>query len=506
MMINLSNELIIQMAFSITLAISLLVSVFAFDDLIIDIIAIFKNLKPKKLAESELAQMHNMPQKKFAIMIANWHEEDILERMIAGNIGRLDYLNYEFFLGVYPNDTATLQVALRLKEKYSRVQVVINSKDGPTSKGQMLNEIVNHIKAEEVRNKTIYDAFLLQDSEDIIHTLTLKLMNYRLELNDFVQIPVFSLPTPALDLVRGTYIDEFTESHTKDMLVRNHLKGGVPSAGVGTAMSASFVNDIMRLQNGTLLKQDTLTEDYHLGLMATRLGYRSEFSCYYAKKKNSTDYIATREFFPAKVATSIRQKARWTLGISLQGYDNLKWGSNFTQNYFLWRDRRGLINAPLLLLNYSLFIAFSIHYAFQGHLPDFIIESFLIKSVFAFNLFCVIVKLTQRFRLVSTLNGFSLAALIPVRWLLANYINTMASFKAVQNYRLALKTGQEPKWSKTAHELPVNFGLEQMTILEPTVANELTIIEPTQQPAEFPLAADLELNQTEDVKQLESAR
>ena len=456
----------IYFIYSLTLAVALFVAFFAFDDLFIDFVALIKNLKPQKLSLDEVALMHNLPQKKFAIMIANWHEEEILERMIVGNIGRIDYLNYDFFLGVYPNDEATLNMALRLKERYSRIQVVINTQEGPTSKGQMLNQIVSAIKAIEISQRKIYDVFLLHDSEDIIHTMALKLLNYRMEKNDFVQIPVFSLPTPALDLTRGTYIDEFTESHTKDMLVRSHLKGGVPSAGVGTAMSRYFVADMIELQKGPLLKQETLTEDYHLGLMAHRLGYKSEFACYYIQKKKSKDFVATREFFPARVATSVRQKTRWTLGISLQGYDNLKWGKTLTENYFLWRDRRGLINGPLLLLGYGLFVSNCLYYIIQNHWPDYILDSELLKALFLFNFSCMLFKIFQRYRLVISLNGYALALMIPVRWFLANYINTMASIKAVQNYRTAIKTGLEPKWSKTTHELPVNFGLEPFTILE----------------------------------------
>lgn len=450
----------------ITFLIAGLVALFAIDDLFVDLVAIVKNLKPNRLSLDDLAKMHNLPQKRIAIMIANWHEEEILERMISGNIGRIDYHNYDFFLGVYPNDTGTLNKALRLKEKYSRVHIVINSKEGATSKGQMLNEIVISIKAEEIKSRKMYDIFLMQDSEDIIHNLALKLINYRMESNDFVQIPVFSLPTPCLDLTRGTYIDEFTESHTKDMLVRNNLKGGVPSAGVGTAMSHLFVDDILKLQNGYLLKQDTLTEDYHLGLMAHRLGYASEFACCYVQRKSKKDFIATREFFPSNVAASIRQKTRWTLGISLQGYKNLGWGKTINENYFLWRDRRGLLNAPILLLSYILFLGIGITALSEHHWPDYILDSATLKTLFLFNFCCMILKTAQRVRLVIALNGPALALAIPIRWFLANYINTMASFKAVQNYRLSLKTGLEPKWSKTVHELPVNFGLDQLSILE----------------------------------------
>lgn len=432
---------------------------FCFDDLFIDFMALVFNLKPKDVSLDQLAHMHNMPQKRIAIMIANWHEADIIERMIHGNIGRIDYLNYDFFLGVYPNDVETVLAAQRLEAVYSRVHVVINSKEGPTSKGQMLNQIAQHISATEIWQKKIYDIYMLHDSEDIIHPLSLKLINYEMENVDFLQTPVFSLPTKWTDLTRAIYIDEFTESHTKDMLVRSHLKGGVPSAGVGTAMSHLFVSEIKQLQNGELMKEDTLTEDYHLGLMATRLGYDSKFVCNYVQKKNRIDYIATREYFPASTSTSIRQKTRWTLGISFQGYDNLKWSNTLIENYFLWRDRRSFLNSIVLMASYALTLSFVSYHLFFGNWPRLLTQDHVLKGLLELSFYLMMIRLVQRVRLVSELNGFKLALLIPVRWFLANYINTLASLKAYKTYRESVKTGKRPQWVKTTHELPTMFGM-----------------------------------------------
>lgn len=448
----------IEVFFYLTIVITILVALFCIDDLFIDFVALFRNLKPHKLTEKELSEMHNMPQKRIAIMVANWHEEDIIGRMIAGNVGRIDYQKYNIFLGVYPNDVPTIEACNEAASKYPNVQVIINRKPGPTSKGQMLNEIVRQIQAFEVKHQVAFDAYMLHDSEDIIHTYSLKLINRALEKNDFVQIPVFSLPTPIQDLTRGTYIDEFTESHTKDMLVRSYFKAGVPSAGVGTAMSSLFVREMQSLQNGDLMKEDTLTEDYHLGMMARRLGYDSEFVCAFRETKKRKDYIATREFFPASTATSIRQKTRWTLGISLQGYKNLGWGDDLIENYFLWRDRRGLFNAPLIVLSYLLFFTFICYFLAHSKWPTYITDSQLMTNLFIFNFTCMSVRLLQRFRLVATLNGYHFIFYIPFRWVLANYINTMATFKAVTTYYRAVKKGETPKWVKTTHELPAHFG------------------------------------------------
>lgn len=440
-------------------AVVLAVIIFSFDDLFIDLVALVFNLNPKPISQGQQKKMQSMPQKRIAIMIANWREAEIIERMIHGNVGRIDYLNYDFFLGVYPNDIETAMAAKRLEAFYSQVKVVTNSKSGPTSKGQMLNEIVHQIMATEIQDRIFYDVFLLQDSEDIIHPLSLKLINFEMEEVDFLQMPVFSLPALWTDLISAVYIDEFTEAHTKDMLVRSFLKGGIPSAGVGTAMSHLFVSEIQRLQNGKLLKEDTLTEDYHLGLIAHRLGYQSKFVCSYIKKKEGLDYIATREIFPASISSSIRQKSRWTLGISFQGYENLKWSKTLSENYFLWRDRRSFLNAILILFSYILTVSYLAYYFVQNSWPQFLVSDQFLWTALMANFVLMTVRLVQRFRLVLELNGLKMAMLIPARWLLANFINTVASFKAYASYRNSLKTGIRPQWIKTTHELPEAFGL-----------------------------------------------
>jgi adsorption protein B len=77
-----------------------------------------------------------------AVFVANWHEENVLEHMVEGNLSRIPIPSVKLYLGVYPNDTGTRDVALRLAEKYpDRVCVIINTLPGPTSKGQMLNEM-----------------------------------------------------------------------------------------------------------------------------------------------------------------------------------------------------------------------------------------------------------------------------------------------------------------------------------------------------------------------------
>lgn len=432
--------------------------VFTLDDLWIDFYALLFRLGPKRLSDLDLGRMHSIPEKKFAIIVANWQEEEILDRMIVGNIAQIDYHNYTFFLGVYPNDEKTWKVAAELQRRFQSVVVVVNSRHGPTTKGQMLNEVVRKIVESEAVTGIRYDYFLLQDSEDILHPLSLKLINDTSGDTDFIQIPVFSFDLPIKKLIGATYIDEFSEAHTKDLLVRERMGAAIPSAGVGTAMSSRFVHTYLNLFGGHLFREDTLTEDYLLGLMAKALGLKSRFICAYRAKRNGEkDFIATREYFPSGFWASVRQKTRWTLGIAFQGKENLKWSGDWTDRYFMFRDRRGLWNSILILLGLVTVMTFVVYGVLGIDLPKPLTMPFFIVLA-GFNLVNMSVRLLQRMRSVHLVNGSVHAFMVVVRWPICNVINFLAAFKALRAHRQSVRSGIKPKWNKTKHELPDSFG------------------------------------------------
>lgn len=431
---------------------------FTLDDLWIDLYALWHGLKPHELSEMEVAALHSKSQKKIAIIVANWHEDEILERMIIGNLAQVDYQNYSFFLGVYPNDEKTWRVARELEQRFSNVIVIVNSKPGPTTKGQMLNEMISHIIRSETKTQIKYDLFLLQDSEDVLHPLSLKLINSTADDSDFIQIPIFSFHLPWRKFVGATYLDEFSEIHTKDLLVRERMGAAIPSAGVGTAMSHRLVQNYRTLQNGNLLREDTLTEDYDLGISAKLRGFKSRFVCAYRlTRKAQKDFIATREFFPARFWNSVRQKTRWTLGIAFQGYQNIGWQGDWVDRYFLFRDRRGPINAVLIVLS-LLTLGIFVGYGVSGLQVPWPLSTPLFVSLAALNLLNMSARLIQRFRAVLLVNGLQHALLVPVRWPLSNLINCLAAFRASKAHVKSLLTGAKPQWSKTKHELPAHFG------------------------------------------------
>ena len=132
------SELLVVVLF----AVSILITVSSLDDAFIDLLA--AGIARYRLRI--LAERPDDPLPKIAVFVANWHEEDMLGKMVEGNLARIQIPEVSFFLGVYPNDSGTLRVAKELEAKHpDRVRVIVNTLPGPTSKGQMLNEMFSQV-------------------------------------------------------------------------------------------------------------------------------------------------------------------------------------------------------------------------------------------------------------------------------------------------------------------------------------------------------------------------
>lgn len=443
---------------------------FTLDDLFVDLCSYLLNLKPKSLSATDVENLKRIPQKRIAIMVANWHEDEILSQIVSGNVEQIEYSEYSFFLGVYPNDQKTWEVANRLSSLYpDKVHVIVNSLPGPTSKGQMLNEIVRKIISSEDNGLPPYDIFMLHDSEDVIHPLSLHLVNEAAVKAQFIQLPVFSFDLEISRWVGGTYIEEFGESHTKDLLVREKLGAAIPSAGVGTAMTRDLVIGMIHSNGGKLLKEDTLTEDYHLGLTSKILGFQSRFICSYISNKDQTkEIIATREYFPNNFWNSVRQKTRWTLGIVFQGKDNLGWSGSVVDRYFLLRDRKGPWNFVLFVLGTMTLLGFLIAMVFDLRVhPVLVSTPFLTLALI--NMMSMCLRLFQRMRAVQFVySNWQQTLMVPLRWPIGNVINGIAAYRAFRTYLAHRDSATAIPWVKTTHEIPQNFGktIESADVVE----------------------------------------
>ena len=86
------------------------------------------------------------PEPRIAILIPCWDEADVIEEMLERNLAAIDYSNYQFWLGVYPNDAATRGKAMACSARLPGVRYVICSRDGPTTKADCLNAVYEGIR------------------------------------------------------------------------------------------------------------------------------------------------------------------------------------------------------------------------------------------------------------------------------------------------------------------------------------------------------------------------
>ena len=307
-------------------------------------------------------QLNSVPEKPIAIMVPAWNESDVIDKMLLNTITTLDYKNYHIFVGTYPNDEATLLAVEKVREIYPQVSAVVTTADGPTNKADCLNWIIQGIFAYEKENGVQFDIFVMHDAEDIIHPLSFKYFNYLIPRVHMIQLPVLALEWKNARWVAGIYIDEFAELHSKDLRARELLANTVPSAGVGTALSRLAVEFLRQKHQQQVFDIRSLTEDYQLGLYLREMQGKKIFLQQAVERvetrrhwltgkpvhRKIRDLIATREFFPNHFATAVRQRARWIMGIAIQGW-RMGWTNSPGANYFLFRDRKGLITNFLTL-------------------------------------------------------------------------------------------------------------------------------------------------------------
>jgi len=450
----------------------LIMALLALDDYVIDLLALWFKAKPQKLSDSFQSMMDYLEQKPIAIMVANWKEAEVIEAMVLGNLEHIDYQNYHFFLGVYPNDFETVEAVRRLTQLHPRIHAVVNHKPGPTSKGQMLNVIAQSIFDLEEALGIRFEIFMMHDSEDVIHPLSLKLINTLIRQVDFVQTPVFSFDRAPSELVGSTYADEFSDHHTHEMLVRTQLRVAVPSAGTGTALSRSAMLKLLNHQNGQFLKEGSLTEDYLLGQTIHQLGLSSQFACFYKESttKRKKDFIATREYFPNTFRASVKQKTRWNVGIICQGWEYFGWQGSWLDKYFLWRDRRGLFNSLIVILSFVFLCYFAFRKLFDISALN-VESSSIFQFLVVFNFIAFFWRISHRIKALHQVHHSSMLWLVPIRWILANVINTSATIRALKQYLQSRLSEKAIVWSKTDHELPAML-ISKATDMAQKIANQ----------------------------------
>lgn len=432
------------------IGLSLIYLIWNLDSLWIDFLIFKRKIRPQLLTQKDWFEIQALPERKIAILIPTWREENVITQMLLGNSQQIHYKNYQIFVGCYPNDWPTLRAVTQLQEQNPQIQILLSSIPGPTSKGHLLNEMVEQLRKE---NFSPFDILVFHDAEDIIHPRSLTLINKYSNEYDFIQLPVFSLQVPRSFSVGASYMDEFAEAHTRELLCRNQLRASVPSAGVGMAITRAALEKMVQASGGELLESQCLTEDYLLGIRAFSLGLRQIFAChFYEERSGEKNWVATREFFPNSVGTAIRQKARWTEGITLQSPTHLEWFGSLTNRVFLLRDRKALLG------NSAGFFGFLVLPGLFVGMIDLGPNPFALKVLLFLNTLLILNRLWHRSISVAKVYGRSQALWTLIRYPISVWVNGLASFRALRNYWVSQWMRRPSIWVKTQHELPENFG------------------------------------------------
>ncbi len=431
------------------LAVAIFIS--GLDDMVVDVVWIFSWLQPRRRRRvSPGPQQHHQP--RIAIFVPLWHEHEVIAKMVEHNIAAIDYRNYDFFLGGYPNDQPTIAAVRQLEARYDHVHVALCPHDGPTSKADCLNWIYQRMLLYEEESSQRFSLVLIHDAEDLIHPHSLREIARNTQENDMVQIPVLPLPTRVHQFVHGIYCDEFAEFQIKDMIVRRVMGSFTPSAGVGTAYSRTALQKLAQSNNNRVFEPACLTEDYENGMRLHELGCPQTFI---RLSRNSKGFLATREYFPRTLRAAIRQRTRWVTGIALQTWERHGWRGSLGTKYWFWRDRKGLIGNPLSFLTNLLFIYGIVSGMIAGlaKMPWDLCGQ-VNPSLAAATFYIVLFRTTVRMMCVARVYGFIFAIAIPLRSFFANYINASASFLAICHFASARIRRRPLVWLKTEHAYP----------------------------------------------------
>lgn len=435
-------------------------------------VVVFGFRKATPLSEADLLAR---PEQAVAMMIPCWDESAVIRRMLENSLKVLNYSNYVIFVGTYPNDLATQREVDLVRERYGNVERIVCPKDGPTSKADCLNWIFEGIRHYEKEHGTEFDIVVMEDSEDVLHPMMFKLFNYLIPRMDMVQIPVLPMEPRWWEFTMGTYLDEFANNHSRDMIVRELLSKNLPSAGVGTAFSRQLLLRLAQENQNRLFTIGSVTEDYDFGIRLAELpGVRQVFARVAlertVRRRNpftgrerlvrARDYIGVREFFPRTFGTAVRQKSRWILGITLQAWETIGWVGGFWTRFMLLRDRSSLFTnqvnmlanvlVPVYLAVWGYVYFFPMAYRF----PPIVEVGTPLYWLLVGNLTLLFWQVGIRVWYVFQLYDLKQAALSPLRLVWGNVINFFATMRAIRLYLRHLVTGIPVAWDKTDHSYP----------------------------------------------------
>lgn len=424
------------------------------DDLALDAVYWRRRLT-RRHADMRMADLSKGVGGRIAIFVPAWDESAVIGRMLTTMLGRFGADDFRIYVGTYPNDRATIDAVASIAEGDDRVRLVVNARNGPTTKADCLNQLWDALVREETAEGWSAAAVAFHDAEDVVHRDALRVYRALLDTYQVVQLPVMPLVDRGSPLIAGHYIDEFAEAHGLRLVTRGWLGAPIPLAGVGCAIDRALLDRVAGARGGTPFDADSLTEDYELGLRTAMLGGRQIFA---RVRDADGQLVAVAEYFPDTVREAVAQKARWMIGIALDGWDRLGWGraSDWRDHWMRMRDRRAPLSVVVLFVAYVALLAWgaslALHWLGGTEAPR---PGELMMMLLTINAIMLAWRLVMRAWFTGRAYGGWQALLSLPRALVGNFIALMAARKAMSRYLAALR-GRSPQWDKTRHRFPAH--------------------------------------------------
>lgn len=387
-----------------------------------------------------------------AVFVPAYAESQVIGATVAQILRVWPQHALRLYIGCYRNDPATVTAVMAAAANDPRLRLVLVDAAGPTTKAHCLNRLYRALAEDEARSGRRFRGVVLHDAEDMVHPAALQAIDTALGAVDFVQLPVRPVTAPGMRWIAGHYADEFTESHTKTMVVRSALGLALPAAGVGCGLSRAGLDRLVAEQAARgadgPFAPEALTEDYEMGLTLSRGGRGSAFL---RLRAADGSLVATASCFPDELGAAVRQKTRWIHGIAFQGWDRLGWSGSPAETWMALRDRRGPLTALVLAAAYLLlFIDAGLALARLGGWGAGVPLDATQRWLLGFGLVALGWRALLRGAFVSHEYGLAEGLRAVLRIPIANVIAIMAARRALVAYVASL-AGRPATWDKTEH-------------------------------------------------------
>ncbi len=450
-----------SVAIELGLLAAVLFAIFGIDDVLLDALRI-AGVGRSRLP---LVDPGQRSARRFAVFVPAWREGPTIGAMLQTLVTRWPSEPIRIYVGVYPNDLATLLAVAGIAALDQRVRIIINDAAGPTTKGACLNRLWRACIADRANGAFDAEAVLLHDAEDLVDAAELLVLADALDRADYAQIPVVPVPDSRARWIAGHYCDEFAETHQRDLPVRAALGALLPLAGVGCAFRIEALLSLANLDGP--FPADSLTEDYELGIRLAAAGATGAFI-----RRWTLDgrLVASRGYFPAGIEQAVRQKTRWLRGIAFDGWDRLGWvgvpgqslSGRLAGYWMLWRDRRAALAAVAILCGYTaLVLALVAQASSASAVREALAGATTLLVLTGFNVVLLVWRALVRMVYVWQLYGWHQVPLALLRMPVGNILLVMTAWRGLWGHWF-WRRGRPLAWDKTEHQFPAGPLMERV--------------------------------------------